>query len=59
MLTGTGPGMDCALPELGEDREKCQDTYHDAGTSDGLRQHMASQAKMAWMLLAFLKGKSV
>jgi DNA-binding ferritin-like protein len=51
--------MDCALPELDEDLEKCQDTYHDAGTSDSLRQHMASHAKMAWMLLAFLKGKSV
>jgi hypothetical protein len=51
--------MDCALPELDEDLEKCQDTYPDAGTSDSLRQHMASHAKMAWMLLAFLKGKNV
>lgn len=30
VLTGAGPGMDCAPPQLREDFAKCQDTYHDA-----------------------------
>ena len=59
VLTGTGPGMDCALPKLREDLEKCQDTYHDVGTGDFLLQHMESHEKMAWMLRAFLEGESV
>ena len=41
------------------DVETCANKYHDAGTTDFLTGLMEKHEKMAWMLRAFLEGKSV
>ncbi len=41
------------------DLETCQNKYHDAGTADFLTGLMEQHEKMAWMLRAFMEGKSV
>ena len=41
------------------DLETCASKYHDAGTNDFLTGLMEKHEKMAWMLRAFLEGKSV
>lgn len=40
------------------DIETCQNTYHDAGTTDFLTGLMEQHEKMAWMLRSFIEGKS-
>jgi starvation-inducible DNA-binding protein len=44
---------------LRTDLEKVMDEYHDAGTNDFLTGLMERHEKTAWMLRAFLEGKSV
>jgi starvation-inducible DNA-binding protein len=39
--------------------ETCADEYHDVGTNDFLTGLMERHEKMAWMLRAFLEGRSV
>jgi starvation-inducible DNA-binding protein len=40
------------------DLETCAEQYHDVGTNDFLTGLMEQHEKMAWMLRAFLEGKS-
>lgn len=46
------------VKSLRVDLETCQNKYHDAGTADFLTGLMEQHEKMAWMLRAFLEGKS-
>jgi len=41
------------------DLETCADRYHDIGTNDFLTGLMEKHEKMAWMLRAYVEGKSV
>lgn len=41
------------------DLQNCAEKHHDAGTSDFLTGMMEQHEKMAWMLRAFLEGKSI
>ncbi len=47
------------IRNLRVDLETCADTYHDIGTNDFITGLMEKHEKMAWMLRAFLEGKSV
>jgi starvation-inducible DNA-binding protein len=47
------------IQQLRRDLEICAEAYHDMGTNDFLTGLMERHEKMAWMLRAFLEGKSV
>lgn len=47
------------IRRLRVDLQSCAEKHHDMGTSDFLTGLMEKHEKMAWMLRAFLEGKSV
>lgn len=50
---------EATIRQLHVDLETRADTSHDMGTNDFLTELMERHEKMAWMLRAFLEGKSV
>lgn len=50
--------QDSIIRTLRKDLEACT-KYQDAGTADFLTGLMEQHEKMAWMLRAFLEGKSI
>jgi starvation-inducible DNA-binding protein len=58
MLSNLLNDQDSIIRTLRTDLEKCT-KYQDAGTADFLTGLMEQHEKMAWMLRAFLEGKSV
>jgi starvation-inducible DNA-binding protein len=59
MITNLLNDHEAVIRTLRVDLEACTSKYHDAGTADFLTGLMEQQEKMAWMLRAFLEGKSV
>lgn len=59
MLSNLLSDHEAVVRSLRADLETCQNKYHDAGTADFLTGLMEQHEKMAWMLRAFMEGKSV
>jgi len=59
MLSSLLADHEAIVRSLRVDLESCVEKHHDAGTSDFLTGLMEKHEKMAWMLRAFLQGKSV
>ena len=59
MLSSLLADHEALVRSLRVDLETCGEKHHDAGTSDFLTGLMEKHEKMAWMLRAFLQGKSV
>jgi starvation-inducible DNA-binding protein len=58
MLSNLLADHESVIRTLREDLETSYDKYHDIGTQDYLTGLMEQHEKMAWMLRAFLEGKS-
>lgn len=58
MLANLLSDHETAVKALRVDLETCANKYRDAGTADFLTGLMEKHEKMAWMLRAFLEGKS-
>ena len=58
MLANLLADHEMVIQRLRVDLETCADEYHDMGTNDFLTGLMEQHEKMAWMLRAFLEGKS-
>jgi starvation-inducible DNA-binding protein len=58
MLSNLLNDHESIIRNLRVDLEACTTKYHDAGTTDFLTGLMEQHEKMAWMLRAFLSGKS-
>jgi len=59
MLANLLADHEAIIRTLRVDLEACMEKYHDMGTNDFLTGLMERHEKMAWMLRAFLEGKSV
>lgn len=59
MIANLVADHEIVIRELREDADTCADEYHDMGTNDFLIGLMEHHEKMAWMLRAFLEGRSV
>jgi starvation-inducible DNA-binding protein len=59
MLANLLADHEAVIQRLRVDLETCADEYHDVGTNDFLTGLMERYEKMAWMLRAFLEGRSV
>ena len=58
MIANLVADHEIVIRELREDADTCADEYHDMGTNDFLIGLMEHHEKMAWMLRAFLEGRS-
>lgn len=58
MLANLQTDHETVIRQLRSDAESCADEYQDQGTHDFLIGVMLGHEKMAWMLRAFLEGKS-
>ena len=59
MISNLLADHEALIRSLRVDLETCAERYHDVGTNDFLTGLMEQHEKMAWMLRAFLEGKSV
>ena len=59
MLSNLQGDYATGIRQIRSDAETCQEAYQDAGTHDFLIGVMLQHEKIAWMLRAFLEGKSV
>jgi len=59
MLSNLLNDHESVIRNLRTDLETCTSKYQDAGTTDFLTGLLEQHEKMAWMLRAFLEGKSV
>jgi starvation-inducible DNA-binding protein len=59
MLANLLADHEAVIRTLRQDIEASVSKYHDMGTSNFLTELMGRHEKMAWMLRAFLEGKSV
>ncbi len=59
MISNLLTGHEVIIRSLRADLETCAERYHDMGTNNFLTDLMEKHEKMAWMLRAFLEGKSI
>ncbi|MFY3740722.1 MAG: starvation-inducible DNA-binding protein [Candidatus Nitrosomirales archaeon] len=59
MISNLLADHEAIIRNLRADADACDEKYHDMGTNDFLLELMQNHEKMAWMLRAFLEGKSV
>ena len=58
MLENLLADHEAIIRQLRADADAAANKFHDVGTNDFLTGLMESHEKMAWMLRAFLEGKS-